>query len=358
MRKALITGVTGQDGSYLTEFLMNKGYEVHGLVRRASSFNRGRIEHLRMNSKNQNTKLHLHYGDITDTPNLNRLIASIRPDEIYNLAAQSHVGISFKTPEYTGQVDALGPLRILESIMSAGQLDTCRFYQASTSELYGQVKEIPQNETTPFHPRSPYAVAKLYAHWITINYRESFGLYALNGIMFNHESPRRGENFVTRKITLSLANILAGKQQKLVLGNLNSKRDWGHAKDYVEGMWLALQQEKAEDYVFATGAQKSIRDFVVDAFGICGFDIEWRGEGMEEKGIDRKSGRVLVEVDQEFFRPTEVDMLIGDASKAREKLGWEPRVKYSELVRIMVKEDLLHKGLDPSEFMTSPDSQA
>ena len=356
MRKALITGVTGQDGSYLAEFLIDKGYEVHGLVRRASSFNRGRIEHLRMNAKTQSTKLHLHYGDMTDTPNLSRLISSIRPNEIYNLAAQSHVGISFKTPEYTAQVDALGPLRILESIISSGQLDTCRFYQASTSELYGQVKEVPQTESTPFHPRSPYAVAKLYAHWITVNYREAFGLYALNGIMFNHESPRRGENFVTRKIALSLANILAGKQEKLILGNLDSKRDWGYAKDYVEGMWLALQQEKAEDYVFATGTQKSIRDFVVDAFGICGFDIEWQGEGLEEKGIDQNSGKVLIEVDPKFFRPAEVDMLIGDASKAREKLGWEPRVKYSELVHIMVKEDLLHKGLDPAEFMISLDA--
>ena len=355
MRKALITGVTGQDGSYLAEFLIDKGYEVHGLVRRASSFNRGRIEHLRMNSKTQNTKLHLHYGDMTDTPNLSRLISSIRPNEIYNLAAQSHVGISFKTPEYTAQVDGLGPLRILESIISSGQLDTCRFYQASTSELYGQVKEIPQTESTPFHPRSPYAVAKLYAHWITVNYREAFGLYALNGIMFNHESPRRGENFVTRKIALSLANILAGKQEKLILGNLDSKRDWGYAKDYVEGMWLALQQEKAEDYVFATGTQKSIRDFVVDAFGLCGFDIEWQGEGLEEKGVDQNSGKVLIEVDPKFFRPAEVDMLIGDASKARKKLGWEPRVNYSELVQIMVKEDLLRKGVDPAEFMTSLD---
>ena len=272
------------------------------------------------------------------------------------LRHKSHVGISFKTPEYTAQVDALGPLRILESIISSGQLDTCRFYQASTSELYGQVKEVPQTESTPFHPRSPYAVAKLYAHWITVNYREAFGLYALNGIMFNHESPRRGENFVTRKIALSLANILAGKQEKLILGNLDSKRDWGYAKDYVEGMWLALQQEKAEDYVFATGTQKSIRDFVVDAFGICGFDIEWQGEGLEEKGVDQNSGKVLIEVDPKFFRPAEVDMLIGDASKAREKLGWEPRVKYSELVQIMVKEDLLHKGVDPAEFMTSLDA--
>jgi len=353
LKKALITGVTGQDGSYLAEFLLAKGYEVHGLVRRSSSFNRGRIEHLRLNSKFQNTKLHLHYGDMTDTPNLHRLMSLVRPDEVYNLAAQSHVGISFKAPEYTGQADALGPLRILESIMSTGQLDTCRFYQASTSELYGQVKEVPQTESTPFRPRSPYAVAKLYAHWITINYREAFGLYALNGIMFNHESPRRGENFVTRKITLSLANIIAGKQEKLSLGNLDSKRDWGYAKDYVEGMWLALQQETAEDYVFATGIQKSIRDFVVDAFGNCGFDIEWRGEGIEEKGVDRKSGRVLVEVDQKFFRPAEVDVLIGDASKAQEKLGWSPSVQYDELVHIMVKEDLLRIGLDPTKLMNS-----
>ena len=351
MKKALITGITGQDGSYLAEFLMGKGYEVHGLVRRSSSFNRGRIEHLRMNSKIPFRKLNLHYGDMTDTPSLNRLMSTIRPDEVYNLAAQSHVGISFNTPEYTGQADAMGPLRILEAIKSMGLLDTCRFYQASTSELYGKVKETPQHETTPFHPRSPYAVAKLYAHWITINYREAFGLYALNGIMFNHESPRRGENFVTRKITLSLANILADEQEKLSLGNLNSQRDWGYAKDYVEGMWLALQQEKAEDYVFATGIQKSIRDFVIEAFGTCGFDIEWQGEGLEEKGIDRNSGRVLIEVDPKFFRPAEVDFLIGDASKAREKLGWEPRTPYKELVRIMVKNDLLQKGLDPAEIM-------
>ena len=357
MKKALITGITGQDGSYLAEFLMEKGYEVHGLVRRSSSFNRGRIEHLRMNSEIPFRKLNLHYGDMTDTPSLNRLMSTIRPDEVYNLAAQSHVGISFNTPEYTGQADAMGPLRILEAIKSMGLQDTCRFYQASTSELYGKVKETPQNETTPFHPRSPYAVAKLYAHWITINYREAFGLYALNGIMFNHESPRRGENFVTRKITLSLANILAGEQEKLSLGNLNSKRDWGYAKDYVEGMWMALQQEKAEDYVFATGIQKSIREFVMEAFGICGFDIEWQGEGLEEKGIDRNSGRVLIEVDPKFFRPTEVDLLIGDASKAREKLGWEPRIPYNELVRIMVKNDLLHKGLDPAEFMIPLDAQ-
>ena len=357
MKKALITGITGQDGSYLAEFLMEKGYEVHGLVRRSSSFNRGRIEHLRMNSKIPFRKLNLHYGDMTDTPSLNRLMSTIRPDEVYNLAAQSHVGISFNTPEYTGQADAMGPLRILEAIKSMGLLDTCRFYQASTSELYGKVKETPQNETTPFHPRSPYAVAKLYAHWITINYREAFGLYALNGIMFNHESPRRGENFVTRKITLSLANILAGEQKKLSLGNLNSKRDWGYAKDYVEGMWMALQQEKAEDYVFATGIQKSIREFVMEAFGICGFDIEWQGEGLEEKGIDRNSGRVLIEVDPKFFRPAEVDLLIGDASKAREKLGWEPRTPYNELVRIMVKNDLLHKGLDPAELMIPLDAQ-
>jgi GDPmannose 4,6-dehydratase len=357
LKKALITGITGQDGSYLAEFLMAKGYEVHGVVRRSSSFNRGRIEHLLLNPKNPIGEIHLHYGDMTDTPSLSRLMSTIRPEEVYNLAAQSHVGISFKTPEYTGQADAMGALRILEAIMSTGLRDTCRYYQASTSELYGQVKEIPQTESTPFHPRSPYAVAKLYAHWITINYREAFGLFALNGIMFNHESPRRGENFVTRKITLSLANILCGEQETLVLGNLNAKRDWGHAKDYVEGMWLALQQEKAEDYVFATGMQYSIRDFVKEAFGICGFDIEWQGEGLEEKGVDRKSGRVLIEVDPEFFRPAEVDMLIGDSSKAREKLGWRSRISYKELVHIMVKEDLLYKGLEPTEFMIPLDTQ-
>jgi len=355
LKKALITGITGQDGSYLAEFLRVKGYEVHGMVRRSSSFNRRRIEHLCIRPEIPLGEIQLHYGDMTDTPSLSKLMSTIRPDEVYNLAAQSHVGISFKTPEYTGQADALGALRILEAIMFAGLRDTCRYYQASTSELYGQVKEVPQTESTPFHPRSPYAVAKLYAHWITVNYREAFGLYALNGIMFNHESPRRGENFVTRKIALSLANILAGKQEKLILGNLDSKRDWGYAKDYVEGMWLALQQEKAEDYVFATGTQKSIRDFVVDAFGLCGFDIEWQGEGLEEKGVDQNSGKVLIEVDPKFFRPAEVDMLIGDASKARKKLGWEPRVNYSELVQIMVKEDLLRKGVDPAEFMTSLD---
>lgn len=357
MKKALITGITGQDGSYLAEFLMEKGYEIHGLVRRSSSFNRGRIEHLRMKPGVPSGKIHLHYGDMTDSTSLSRLISTIRPDEVYNLAAQSHVGISFNTPEYTGQADAMGALRILEAIKSADLVDTCRFYQASTSELYGQVKEVPQKETTPFHPRSPYAVAKLYAHWITINYREAFGLYALNGIMFNHESPRRGENFVTRKITLSLANILAGEQEKLSLGNLNSQRDWGFAKDYVEGMWLALQQEKPEDYVFATGVQKNIRDFVMEAFGSCGFDIEWQGEGIEEKGIDRNSGRVLIDVDPKFFRPAEVEMLIGDASKAREKLGWEPRTPYNELVYIMVENDLLHKGLDPAEFMIPLNAQ-
>jgi len=357
LKKALITGITGQDGSYLAEFLRAKGYEVHGVVRRSSSFNRGRIEHLCIRPEIPLGEIQLHYGDMTDTPSLSRLMSMIRPDEVYNLAAQSHVGISFKTPEYTGQADALGALRILEAIMFAGLRDTCRYYQASTSELYGQVKEVPQTESTPFHPRSPYAVAKLYAHWITVNYRESFGLYALNGIMFNHESPRRGENFVTRKITLSLANILAGKQEKLSLGNLDSKRDWGYAKDYVEGMWLALQQEKAEDYVFATGTQNSIRDFVIEAFGICGFDIEWQGEGLEEKGVDRNSGKVLIEVDPKFFRPKEVDMLIGDSNKAFEKLGWKARTQFNELVQNMVKSDILQKGLDPAEFMISLDTE-
>ena len=357
MKKAFITGITGQDGSYLAEFLLEKGYEVHGLVRRSSSFNRGRIEKLRENLEFPFKRIHLHYGDMTDSPSLNRLMYEVRPDEVYNLAAQSHVGISFKTPEYTGQVDGLGALRILEAIKSNGLQDNCRFYQASTSELYGQVMEVPQKETTPFHPRSPYAIAKLYAHWITVNYREAFGFYGVNGIMFNHESPRRGENFVTRKITLSLANILAGEQKMLSLGNLNAKRDWGYAVDYVEGMWLTLQQKKGDDFVFATGIQKSIRDFVMQAFSTCGFDIEWQGKGIEEKGIDRNSGRILIDVDPQFFRSAEVNALVGDASKAQEKLGWKPRTNYNELIQIMVRSDLARKGLNPEKIIVPSNAQ-
>ena len=323
MKKALITGITGQDGSYLAEFLMEKGYEVHGLVRRSSSFNRGRIEHLRMNTEIPFGKIHLHYGDMTDTPSLNRLMSTIRPDEVYNLAAQSHVGISFKTPEYTGQADAMGPLRILESIKSMGLLDTCRFYQASTSELYGKVKETPQNETTPFHPRSPYAVAKLYAHWITINYREAFGLFALNGIMFNHESPRRGENFVTRKITSHVAQIKCKQIGHLSLGNLDAKRDWGHAREYVRAMWAMLQQDEPDDYVISTGETHSVREFCEAAFSHVGLDYE-----------------EYVQIDPKFLRPAEVNLLIGNPQKARGKLGWSYDISFEDLVKEMVETDL------------------
>jgi len=350
-KTALVTGITGQDGCYLAKSLLEKGYKVYGGQRRSTSSKHWRLDEIGITGDIEYVEL-----DVVDQANIRRAIEKTKPDEVYNLAAQSFVALSFEQPELATLVDGFGTLKVLESIRQVNP--RIKFYQASSSELYGKTQEAPQSEQTSFHPCSPYAVAKLYAHWITINYRESFGLYALNGIMFNHESPRRGENFVTRKITLSLANILAGEQEKLSLGNLNSKRDWGHAKDYVEGMWLALQQEEAEDYVFATGIQKSIRDFVIDAFGSCGFDIEWQGEGLEEKGIDRKSGRVLIEVDPKFFRPAEVDVLTGDASKAREKLGWEPRISYKELVRIMVKSDLLYKGLDPAELMTPQDAQA
>ena len=354
----MITGITGQDGSYLAELLLGKNYEVHGLVRRSSSFNRGRIEHLRKDPAFPLKKIHLHYGDMTDTPSLNNLIAQIRPDEIYNLAAQSHVGISFKTPEYTGQADGIGPLRILDSIKSNGLDKTCRFYQASTSEMFGEVAETPQNENTPFHPRSPYAVAKLYAHWITVNYREAFGMHTCSGIMFNHESPRRGENFVTRKITLSLAHILSGSQEPLRLGNLNARRDWGYAQDYVEGMWLALQHDESDDYVFATGQQYSVREFVEEAFRLCGIEIKWEGSGLDERGIDRISGRVHIEVDPAYFRPAEVETLLGDATKAKEKLGWIPKTSFRELTRIMVEADLKRAGLDPTTIMAAQQTQA
>ena len=340
MKKALITGITGQDGSYLAEFLMEKGYEVHGVVRRSSSFNRGRIEHLLLNPKNPVGEISLHYGDMTDTPSLSRLMSTIRPDEVYNLAAQSHVGISFQTPEYTGQADAMGALRILEAIMSTGLRDTCRYYQASTSELYGQVKEIPQTESTPFHPRSPYAVAKLYAHWITINYREAFGLFALNGIMFNHESPRRGETFVTKKITQAVARIDQGRQKILKLGNMDAKRDWGHAKDFVYAQWLMLQQDEPIDYVIATGEAHTVREFVEVAFKEVGIDIEWQGIGVDEKGMDKDTGNILVEVDEKYFRPAEVELLLGDPAKAEKELGWKRKVSFQELVSRMVKYDL------------------
>ena len=345
MKKALITGVTGQDGSYLAELLLDKGYEVHGLVRRSSTFNRGRIESLRDHSK-ATGNFRLHYGDMTDFSSLNKLIAQIQPDEVYNLAAQSHVGISFDIPDYTAQVDAMGTLRILEAIKSIDRENKIRFYQASSSELYGKAMESPQNEKTPFYPRSPYGVAKLYAHWITKNYREAYGMFACSGILFNHESPRRGENFVTRKITMTLAQILPGQQERLSLGNLNAKRDWGYAKDYVEGMWMMLQQNEPDDYVLATQEQHSVREFVELAFGYCGIELDWQGSGMDEKGVDKSKGRVLVDVHPKYFRPTEVDNLMGDFTKARTQLGWSPKTSFKELVEIMLKHDLKLVGFN------------
>ncbi|MFA7659417.1 MAG: GDP-mannose 4,6-dehydratase [Candidatus Gastranaerophilaceae bacterium] len=337
---ALITGITGQDGSYLAEFLLGKGYEVHGMKRRASSFNTSRIDHLYQDIHNKNLKFKLHYGDLTDSTNLIRLIQEIKPDEIYNLAAQSHVKVSFDCPEYTANSDGLGTLRILEAIRILGLEKKTKFYQASTSELFGLVQETPQKETTPFYPRSPYACAKLYGYWITVNYRESYNIFACNGILFNHESPRRGETFVTRKITRAAVRIKLGVEEKLYLGNLDSKRDWGHAKDYIEGMWLVLQQDKPEDFVLATGVTTTIRDFCNMAFKELGIEIEWRGKGVSEKGIDKATGKTVVEVDPKYFRPTEVDLLLGNAAKARKKLGWEPKYDLPMLVKEMVKEDL------------------
>ncbi len=352
MKTALITGITGQDGSYLAELLLEKGYEVHGIVRRSSSFNFQRIKHLHTDPHWPQNRIHLYYGDMTDTLSINRLLNEIKPDEIYNLAAQSHVAVSFETPEYTGQADALGALRVLDAIKSLNLVEKTRFYQASTSEMFGKAQETKQNENTPFYPRSPYGAAKVYAHWVTINYREAYGIYACSGILFNHESPRRGESFVTRKVTISLANIIRGTHHKLYLGNMNAKRDWGYAKDFVEGMWMMLQQDKPDDYVLATGHTYSVREFVQEAFGLCGYDIEWRGEGPDEKGVDKNSGEVLIEVDPKYYRPTEVDILLGDATKAKEKLGWEPKVGFKELVRLMVEEDLKLVGLDPGKVMT------
>jgi GDPmannose 4,6-dehydratase len=338
-KTALITGVTGQDGAYLAELLLSKGYIVHGIKRRASSFNTARIDHLYHDPHEESVRFFLHHGDLTDSSNLVRLIQKIQPDEIYNLAAMSHVAVSFESPEYTADVDAMGPLRILEAIRILGLEKKTRFYQASTSELYGLVQEIPQKETTPFYPRSPYAVAKLYAYWITINYREAYGMYACNGILFNHESPIRGENFVTRKITRALARIKLGLQDHLYLGNLNALRDWGHAKDYVEMQWLMLQQEQPEDFVIATGVQYSVRDFVDIAAKELGINVRWEGEGLHEKGYDA-SGKCIVSVDPRYFRPTEVENLLGDPSKAKAKLGWQPKITFFELVQEMVREDL------------------
>lgn len=339
MKKAMITGVTGQDGAYLAELLLEKGYEVHGIKRRASLFNTDRIDHLYQDPHETGRRFVLHYGDMTDSTNLIRIIQSVQPDEIYNLAAQSHVAVSFETPEYTANADAIGPLRILEAIRILGLEKKTRFYQASTSELYGLVQEIPQKETTPFYPRSPYAVAKLYAYWITVNYREAYGIYGCNGILFNHESPVRGETFVTRKITRALARIKLGLQDCLYLGNLDAKRDWGHARDYVEMQWLLMQQDEPEDWVIATGIQHSVRDFVNAAADELGMGITWQGTGIDETGIDQ-SGTVIVRVDPRYFRPTEVETLLGDATKAREKLGWAPRISFKELVAEMVREDL------------------
>ena len=338
MKKALITGITGQDGSYLAEFLIEKGYEVHGIIRRSSSFNTGRIDHLYRDPHVNNRKMILHYGDLTDSSNLSRLIEKIVPDEIYNLAGQSHVKVSFEVPEYTAEVNALGTLRLLDAIREVG-IHT-KFYQASTSELYGNVVESPQTELTPFSPRSPYAVSKLYAFWTVKNYRDAYNLFACNGILFNHESPRRGETFVTRKITRAVARILAGLQDKLYLGNLNAKRDWGFALDYVEGMWLMLQQDKADDYLLATGENHSVREFTGLAFKEIGIEIVWEGENEHEVGRDRNSGKILVEVDPNYFRPTEVDVLLGNPHKAKQKLNWQPGTSFYELVRIMVQADV------------------
>ncbi|MFA4817337.1 MAG: GDP-mannose 4,6-dehydratase [Parcubacteria group bacterium] len=338
MKKALITGITGQDGSYLAELLLEKGYEVHGVRRASSIFNTQRLENLLSGSHSKDGRLQLHYGDLTDSSNLNRLLEQIKPDEIYNLGAQSHVHLSFQIPEYTAEVDGVGTLRLLDAIKETG-IKT-KFYQASTSELFGKARETPQKETTPFYPRSPYAAAKLYAYWIVVNYREAYNLFSCNGILFNHESPRRGKTFVTRKITCGIANIKKGLQDSIKLGNLDAKRDWGYAKDYVEAMWLILQQDQPEDYVIATGETHTVREFCEKAFGCVGIELEWRGNGVDEKGIDKKTGKVLIEVDPKYFRPTEVDLLLGDSTKAKKKLGWKPSVTFDALVEMMVKSDL------------------
>ncbi len=335
---AVITGITGQDGSYLAELLLEKGYDVHGIARRTSLFNRSRIDDARDAATRAGRVYALEYGDLGDSSSLNRVLAKTRPDEVYNLAAQSHVAVSFQQPEYTADVDGTGVLRLLESLR-ANELPA-RFYQASTSELYGKAREIPQNEQTPFHPRSPYAIAKLYGYWIVRNYRESYGMHASNGILFNHESERRGENFVTRKITLGLARVKHGRQQRVSLGNLDAKRDWGHARDYVEAMWLMLQQDEADDYVIATGETRSVREFIEEAAAVAGMQVEWEGSGPEEVGRDRRTGQIVIDVDPAFYRPAEVDLLLGDPSKARARLGWRPRITFSALAELMMKADL------------------
>jgi GDPmannose 4,6-dehydratase len=340
MKKALITGITGQDGSYLAEFLLEKGYEVHGIKRRASSFNTARVDHLYRDLHEQDVRFYMHYGDLTDATNLIRIIQEIQPDEIYNLAAQSHVKVSFETPEYTANTDGLGTLRILEAIRILKLEEKTRFYQASTSELFGKVQEVPQKETTPFYPRSPYGVAKLYAYWITVNYREAYGMYACNGILFNHESPVRGETFVTRKVTRALARIKIGLQDTLYLGNMNARRDWGHARDFVKMQWLMLQQDEPEDYVIATGIQYSVKELIEIAAREVNISIRWEGKGADEKGIEEKTGQVIVAIDPEYYRPTEVNELLGDASKAREKLGWEPEISFEKMIAEMIEADM------------------
>lgn len=347
-RVALITGVTGQDGAYLAELLLEKGYEVHGVKRRSSLINTSRVDHLYQDPHVSDGRFRLHYGDLTDSSNLIRLIQETQPTEIYNLAAQSHVAVSFETPEYTANSDAIGTLRLLEAIRILKLEKECRFYQASTSELYGLVQETPQTEKTPFYPRSPYAAAKLYAYWVTVNYREAYGMFASNGILFNHEGPTRGETFVTRKITRAVAAITHGKQDRLYLGNLDAKRDWGFARDYVEGMWMILQHTQPDDFVLATGETRSVREFVEAAFAVVGTEIVWEGKGVDEKGINRKTGEILVSVDPRYYRPTEVDFLQGDSTKARQVLGWKPKTSFQELVEMMVKSDLVSDNYSPS----------
>ncbi len=339
MKKALITGVTGQDGSYLAEFLLEKGYEVHGLVRRSSLEQKLRIDHL-YKDPHYNGRFKVHYGDMTDSPNIIRILGSVKPDEVYNLAAQSHVRVSFEIPEYTANADALGALRILEAIRILGLEKETRYYQASTSELFGKVQEIPQKETTPFYPRSPYGVAKLYAYWLSVNYREAYNIFASNGILFNHESPRRGNSFVTKKIAIAAAQIAAGKREKLYLGNLNASRDWGYAPDYVRSMWMILQHDTPDDFIVATGKTHKVREFVEIAFAHAGIQLRWEGKDVDEKGIDKATGKVIIEVDPWYFRPTEVELLVGDASKAKNELGWEPEVGFDELIRIMMEHEL------------------
>ncbi|MFA6304886.1 MAG: GDP-mannose 4,6-dehydratase [Patescibacteria group bacterium] len=348
-KKALITGITGQDGSYLTELLLSKGYEVHGLIRRSSNFNTGRLDHIYQDPHDAGRRLFLYYGDLTDGSNIARLLEKIKPDEIYNLGAQSQVRTSFEIPVYTGNADGLGALRLLETIKDTGL--KVKFYQAGSSEMFGKVKEIPQTETTPFYPRSPYGCAKAYAHYLAVNYREAYGMFICNGILFNHESPRRGETFVTKKITKAMAKIRLGKQEKLFLGNLDAKRDWGYAPDYVEAMWQMLQQEQGDDYVIATGQSHSVREFVELTAKLLGYQLTWQGEGLEEKGIDAKSGKILVEIDPEYFRPTEVDFLLGNPAKAKEKLNWQPKVQFTDLVKIMLKAEFANFNLNPDDYL-------